>query len=110
MLQVIIGTAIEYAAIHEFGGTIVPKRARYLAIPVGSYTGSPLEHGDLQMRETRGGNLVMVDGAGNVQYVLKTSVTIPARPYLRPAADEHQDEVAREMSEAFQDVIMNAVG
>lgn len=29
-----VGTNLEYAAIHNFGGTIVPKRVKFLAIPL----------------------------------------------------------------------------
>ena len=49
----------KYALIHELGGTIVPVTAQKLAIP------------------QAGGGVAFAD-----------SVTIPARPYLRPAADE----------------------
>lgn len=47
-----VGTNVIYSAIHNFGGTIRPKRAKYLAIPVGD---------------------------GSIR--LKKSVTIPAREY-----------------------------
>lgn len=103
-----VGTDLEYGAIHEFGGVIKPRTAKYLAIPVGSRKGSPSSHGDLKLRKTRGGNLVMVDEGGEVQYVLKKSVEIPPRPYLRPAADENQAEVAQEMGAVFKQVVEEA--
>lgn len=103
-----IGTNLEYAAIHEFGGTIKPKSAKYLAIPVGSYTGSPRKYGDLRVRKTASGNLVLVDAGNKVQYVLKSSVEIPARPYLRPALDEHGDEAQKEMGETFKELVLKA--
>jgi len=105
-----IGTNLEYAAIHEFGGVIKPKNAKYLAIPVGSYKGSPRTHADLKLRKTKKGNLVMVDASGAVQYVLKASVEIPARPYLRPALDEHRVAAQNEMAEAFKQLVMKAAG
>lgn len=49
---------VRYALIHELGGVIRPVNAKALAIP---------------------------QGDGSVRLV--KSVTIPARPYLRPAAD-----------------------
>jgi hypothetical protein len=49
---------VRYALIHELGGVIRPVRAQALAIP---------------------------QPDGSVRFV--KSVTIPARPYLRPAAD-----------------------
>ena len=43
----------------------------------------------------------MVDGGGTIQYILKTSVEIPAQPYLRPAADEHGEEAQAEVGKAL---------
>lgn len=108
MASLLVGTNVEYAAIHEFGGTIRPKSKKYLAIPVGSLKGSPTEH-TLKLRKTRGGKLVMVDDSGTVQYVLKESVEIPAQPYLRPAFDEHKDEVVAAVGDEFKRQIMKAV-
>lgn len=54
-----VGTNLEYAAIHEFGGTIEAKNAPRLVFQV-----APGEWRTAQ------------------------SVTIPARPYMRPAADQ----------------------
>lgn len=104
-----VGTNLEYAAIHEFGGTIRPKSAKYLAIPVGARTGSPRRHADLKVRKTPKGNLLLVDGGGVTQYVLKPSVTIPARPYLRPAIDEHGAEAQEKMGGYFKKIIKQAV-
>jgi phage gpG-like protein len=103
-----IGTDLEYAAIHEFGGVIHPRTAKYLAIPVGDYTGSPSKYPGLKLRKTKNGNLVLVSASGQVQYVLKSSVEIPARPYLRPALDEHQEEALQEMGEAFATLVTKA--
>jgi HK97 gp10 family phage protein len=103
-----IGTNVEYAAIHEFGGTIKAKSAKYLSIPVGSYTGSPRKYSDLRLRKTGNGNLVLVDAGNKVQYVLKSSVEIPARPYLRPALDEHGDDAQKEMGDVFKELILKA--
>lgn len=105
-----VGTDLEYAAVHEFGGTIQAKSGKYLAIPVGSYTGSPRKHGDLKLRKTAAGNLVMLDPSGIVQYVLKRSVEIPARPYMRPAADENNEKVKEVMARSWQKQIEQAAG
>ena len=53
-----------YAAIHEFGGTIYPKRAKAL-----SWIGE--------------------DG----KRIFAKSVRIPTRAYLRPAFDENKGEI-----------------
>ena len=85
------GGRVPYARIHEEGGTIRPKRGRFLKIPVGpALTGAgvsrlpPGRNGDFRFVPTpRGGVLVGRDG--KVWYVLRREVRIPARPYLAPA-------------------------
>ena len=53
-----VGSDVIYARIHEFGGTIVPKKSRFLVFQV------------------------------NGRWVRAKSVHIPARPYIRPALAE----------------------
>lgn len=65
--------AVRYALIHELGGTITPKTAKALAIPLPD---------------------------GGVAFA--KSVTIPARPYLRPAADAIYPRLAGNIRQAFQ--------
>lgn len=60
----------KYGAIHEFGGTIVPKKAQTLA-----WQGP--------------------DG----KMVFARKVRIPARPYMRPAIDENQGAILQAMSD-----------
>lgn len=103
-----VGTNVIHGAIHEFGGTVRAKTAKYLAIPVGNYRGSPRKHPGLKIRITNAGNLVMVDGSGRVQYVLKPSVTVPAQPFMRPAFDEHKQEAINDMGKAFKSLVMKA--
>lgn len=64
---------VKYALIHELGGTILAKNAKALAIP---------------------------QPDGGVVFV--KSVTIPARPYLRPAADTHYPSLALNIRKAFE--------
>jgi HK97 gp10 family phage protein len=52
-----------YAKIHEFGGVIRPVKAKALKF--------------------------QIDG----KWIVTKKVTMPARPYLRPAVDEHQSEI-----------------
>ena len=61
-----------YALIHELGGIIKPKKAKALAIP---------------------------QDDGSVRFV--KSVEIPARPYLRPAADNQYPKLAGRIKAAF---------
>ncbi len=62
---------VRYALIHELGGKIVPKSAPKLKFQVG-------------------GNWVTTD-----------EVTIPARPYLRPAADAAYPKLRSNIREGF---------
>lgn len=93
--KVVAGQKLKYAAVQEFGATIRPKKARFLAIPLraaktasgvarfaprqaeaAGYTGTFVSHGILFGKQ--GGQAVPL-------FVLKRSVRIPARPYMRPA-------------------------
>jgi phage gpG-like protein len=100
------GTALIYAAIHQFGGTIKPKKGRMLAIPLtreaARYKGPRdfprqlfLWHGDparppLLCEEGKEKKLTPV-------YRLVPRVTIPARPFLgfnEPLVDQIQNVLA----------------
>lgn len=66
-------TDVRYALIHELGGVIVPVRAKALAIP---------------------------QPDGSVRFV--KSVTIPARPNLRPTADAIYPQLAGNIRGFFE--------
>lgn len=102
-----IGTNLEYGPIHEFGGTIRPAKGKYLAIPIGGMTGSPLGK-NLRLRKTGRGTLLLVDDGGQAQYVLKESVTIQARPYLRPAHDENKSQAQDAIGSTLKQLIEKA--
>ena len=63
---------VRYALIHELGGVIRPVAAKALAFKIGD------------------------------RWVFAKSVTIPARPYLRPAADAIYPSLAARIREAYQ--------
>lgn len=65
----------DYALIQELGGVIVPVRAKALKFK-------------------------LPDGS----FRIVKSVTIPARPYLRPAADANYPMLARKIREAFEEL------
>lgn len=78
---VTVGTrGIVYAAIHEFGGVIRAKRAKFLS---------------------------WIDEKTGERRFAK-SVTIPARPYLRPAVDEHKDEIGKEITATLEDLLKDS--
>jgi phage gpG-like protein len=62
MDHAVIFNNMVYAAIHEFGGTIYPRKGKYLVFEI--------------------------DG----QVIFAKSVKIPARPYLRPAINQFFNE------------------
>lgn len=105
---VVIGPGnVIYAAIHEFGGTITPKSATYLAVPMSDTaraTGSPRGMPGLRFVPTASGGVLM-DRAGTAHYALVKSVTIPARPYLRPALDEHGGKAIEAIEETLRGFI-----
>jgi HK97 gp10 family phage protein len=110
--EVAIGTDVIYAAIQEFGGTVTPKNAKNLAIPLTeearSHAGGPRTFGsELTFAKTAGGTKLLLDAAGEAQYVLKSSVTIPAHPYLRPALDEKGDQAAEDTGRALGIILEN---
>lgn len=96
-----IGTDVIYGRIHEFGGTIKPVKAKFLAIPVGNLKGSPRQH-NLALATTLKGQYVLVDGAGEVQYILRKEVVIPERPYLRPALEDKRPVIKRKFNDLLR--------
>lgn len=70
-----------YARIQEFGGVVRPVRAQVLH---------------------------WVDDAGQDHFA--KSVTITEHPYMRPAALDHQAQIADVMSAAVQDGILEEIG
>jgi len=108
------GTNVEYAAIHEFGGTIVPKKAKFLTIPLTDAArnaeGGRNYPGKLHpVINASGQGGVLRDEAGVAQFALTKRVNMPARPYLRPAFDEHKDEAIADFIGALNDIIRQAV-
>lgn len=87
--ELVVGTNLEYAGIHQYGGTITPKKGKALTIPQtvqALRAGSPRNMPGLFLiwkRGARSGGLYSGQGgARNLQFLLVPSVTIPARPYL----------------------------
>jgi hypothetical protein len=96
---------VEYALIHELGGVIEPKNSKFLAIPVTDLArkaGSPRNLvGLAYVQSIKGQPMLVDDESGEVHYILKRSVTIPARPYLRPAADAKYPDLAANIRKAW---------
>lgn len=107
-VEIKIGTNAEYATVHEYGGTIRPKHAKSLAIPV-SATAKKVKGprdfpGKLFLVKTDD-KVYLMGAKGKIHYILVKSVTIPARPYLRPAVDEHRGEIEQAFASGVRQVI-----
>ena len=76
-----IGTDLIYAGIQEFGGTIKAKNAPYLVF------------------RTEDGRWHRVK-----------SVTLPARPYMRPAFDTEKENAVAEIGSALKALLAKVVG
>jgi len=99
-LRITAGNAnVPYAAIHEYGGIIQAKKAKYLTIPIAD---------KYRARRAREFNLIFVDKKNTfpflydpvekrVAYLLRKSVKIPARPYIRPSIKEFIERDAEEI-------------
>ena len=104
------------ARIHQFGGTIVPTRANALSIPLtveavraGGARNFPRPLFLLRkMDGGPGGALAETVGKGKnktvrVHYLLRMSVTVPARPYLG-VSDDTKDRMGRVISERLAEL------
>jgi phage gpG-like protein len=95
-----------YAAIHEFGGTIRPKKGKYLTIPFDGVKGRIEDYPWGFFLRSKKGNLIFAAPPGGGKhfrptahdrawadftplFLLKTSVNMPARPYMEPAFREN---------------------
>jgi phage gpG-like protein len=97
-VQGTIGSDLPYARIQEFGGTITPKKAKFLAIPLPAAlnaNGTPIKSSPRDWPNTfcaksKAGNLLIFQRRGTQiipLYVLKSSVYIPPRLGLKKTLD-----------------------
>ncbi|MCX6022999.1 MAG: HK97 gp10 family phage protein [Chloroflexi bacterium] len=94
-VSVEVGTDLEYAAIHEYGGVVTPKNGKVLAwVTRGK-------------RPTSAAGWKKARKEGRVAFAKK--VHIPARPYLRPALDENVAEVQEEIAKALAKLVKAAL-
>lgn len=109
--------AAPYAAIHEHGGTIRPRNARALAVPLSAEArqySSPRDMADLQYIPRRGRPPLLArvlhkrgqEAGLEVHWVLLRSVTLPARRWLSRGVEDNLAEAAA----GFEDVLAERYG
>lgn len=114
-------SGIPYAGKLEYGGTIKPTTKQYLAVPLGR-EGKRIRRDakdtlynsnrNLFVIRSKKGNLLLMERHGKRQkvtprFVLKRSVYIKARPFMRPALASRT--VQKSMARAFATRIMRDV-
>lgn len=95
---------VPYGAIHEFGGTILPKK-KFLAIPLDPVKGpdgvaraKPLDFRGRSRFAVLNGKLFLMVKEGDTwtpYFLMKPSVKMPDRPYLRPALEKNRERIAQ---------------
>ncbi|MED5546199.1 MAG: phage morphogenesis protein [Pseudomonadota bacterium] len=97
---------VAYARIRELGGTITPKKAKFLAIPISDAArraGSPRQMANLAYVQSVKGQPMLVDAdSGDVHYLLRKRVVVHADPYLRPAADAIYPQLTENIRKAWE--------
>jgi len=110
--KVAVGTNVEYARIHEFGGMIRPVTKKALAVPIGvqgrraARNAGSAGIGSLNLtfidRSSKGLPPLLVKPPGNAErkgaktevlFVLLPSVYMPKRPYMRPTYTRMHDRI-----------------
>lgn len=109
---------VVYANIHEEGGTIRPKTAKYLTIPLKAaqtpagaprFTARQAEgiYEGTFFRRSQAGNLILYGKTGKTitpLFVLKDSVVIPARRYMSITADGVTNTVTKDLIDAISNI------
>ena len=93
---------VNYAAAHEYGAVIRPKKGKFLAIPlpiartprgVARYQ-TPRDVPDLHLAQSKRGQYLLVKPDGEPWYQLRQRVVIPRRQFLYPALSATADDLA----------------
>lgn len=119
-----IGSNAPYARVHEYGATIVPRSAKYLAIPLAaaktaagvSRWSSPRDFpGELTFIKSKLGNKLLVKFVGKKKnkrmipmFVLKDSVTIPPRLNFENTFNQEADRITQEIRLAAKTIKIQA--
>lgn len=103
--KVSIGTNVEYARIHQLGGIIRARNAKFLAVPITKHAraaGSPRNLNGLALAQSLRGQMMLVEAqTGLTHYLLKKQVKLPARPYLG-ASDTERVAMLQSMADFLE--------
>jgi phage gpG-like protein len=96
------GPGVPYAAIQEFGGTIVPKEKKWLTIPASRKYRARFarEFNDLFFKKFNEREAALYAKGGVLAYLLRKRVKLEAKPYMRPAMEDTVND-----EEFMQDVM-----
>jgi hypothetical protein len=113
--QIRIGATAPYARIEEEGGTILPTKGRYLAIPLqkGLPKAGPRADGKLFCFKSKDGRLFLArrdEKAIDVRWKLQASVTRKAHPYLKPAIEKLRKAIPAELGSAVAIALLRGGG
>jgi len=106
-LECRVGSNVPHARIQEMGGTITAKGSK-LTIPLNEEA-AKMRRNTASLNTVGGLKYVKVGGTGYLvkdtenddgefMFVLKDSVTLPPRPYLRPALDKSRGPILQELA------------
>lgn len=99
---------IMIASVHEFGTTIQAKNANALTIPLNEEA-SGKKAGEFEGLFRPNGTDILAlenaDGTLKPMYVLKKSVTIPERSYIRGTFDKEYKKIESRIEKAFRAVL-----
>jgi len=108
--SLIVGTNERYARVQEYGGVLKPRTSKYLTVPA-NYEAAQLRANvktlrsvpDLDFRPGRNPGVAFLFRGKRLMFVLKRSVRLPARPYMRPAARNQtvQGNIAKAFKAGF---------
>jgi phage gpG-like protein len=97
------GAGIPYAAIHEYGGRIIPKNVNWLTIPNGKeYYGKKARDFDLYFRLINPSLGALFDKNTNkVVFWLKREITIKKKSYLTDAGNSAMNRNKEKLKQVF---------
>lgn len=90
-----VGPNKVYAAIHEFGGIIRAKRAKYLHFRI---------HTSTRIR-SKSGKKRLKTGVREYSWAKVKQVTIPARPYVEPSFKENVSRIEQIFANHIQGIL-----